>query len=268
MVAQHHRRLHPVRAEDDSLVLRQLSERRDDLAGERTRTANRLHALLRDLIPGGAKRNLSADQAAALLRGVHPVTAADAQRKQLSRELVADLRRLDTALQRNTEDIAAAVTAAGTSVTQIHGVGPVLAAKIIGHSGAIGRFPTRHHYAGYCGTAPIEASSGRRRAVTGSPEPVTVSSTEPCTWSRSARSAPATPAGSSTSANSPKRRPRRRLGGRSNAGCATRSTATSSEINKQLLDIQRRCGVESARSFGRRLSWQCSCALGRTGRPT
>jgi hypothetical protein len=107
MVAQHHRRLHPVRAEDDSLVLRLLSERRDDLAGERTRTANRLHALLRDLIPGGAKRNLSADQAAALLRGVQPMTAADAQRKQLSRELVADLRRLDAALQRNSEDIAA-----------------------------------------------------------------------------------------------------------------------------------------------------------------
>ena len=74
MVAQHHRRLQPVRAEDDSLVLRLLSERRDDLAGERTRTVNRLHALLRDLIPGGAKRNLTAEQAAALLRGVHPVT--------------------------------------------------------------------------------------------------------------------------------------------------------------------------------------------------
>jgi transposase len=163
MVAQHHRQLHPVRAEDDSLVLRLLSERRDDLAAERTRTVNRLHALLRDLIPGGAKRNLSADQAAALLRGVHPVTAADAQRKQLSRELVADLRRLDVALQRNSEDIAAAVAAAGTSVTQVHGIGPVLAAKIIGHSGAIGRFPTRNHYASYCGTAPIEASSGEQR---------------------------------------------------------------------------------------------------------
>ena len=101
MVAQHHRRLHPVRAEDHSVVLRLLSERRDDLAGERTRTANRLHALLRDLIAGGAKRNLTAEQAAALLRGVRPVTAADAQRKELARELVADLRRLDAALQRN-----------------------------------------------------------------------------------------------------------------------------------------------------------------------
>jgi transposase len=144
-------------------VLRLLSERRDDLAAERTRTANRLHALLRDLIPGGAKRNLTADQAAALLRGVRPVTAVDTQRQRLSRDLVADLRRLDAALERNSEDIATAVTASGTSVTQIHGVGPVLAAKIIGHSGAVDRFPSRHHYASYCGTAPIEASSGEQR---------------------------------------------------------------------------------------------------------
>ncbi len=76
---------------------------------------------------------------------------------------MADLRRLDAALGRNNEDIAAVVTVSGTTVTQIHGVGPVLAAKIIGHSGAIMRFPNRHHYASYCGTAPIEASSGEQR---------------------------------------------------------------------------------------------------------
>jgi transposase len=80
------------------------------------------------------------------------VTAVDTQRKQLSRELVADLRRLDAALGRNSDDIAA-VSASGTSITQIHGIGPVLAAKIIGHSGAVERFPSRHHYASYCGTA-------------------------------------------------------------------------------------------------------------------
>jgi transposase len=162
-VAQHHQGLHPVRAEDDSVVLRLLSQHRDDLAGERTRTANRLHALLRDLIAGGAKRNLTADQATALLRSVRPVTAADVQRKDLSRQLVTDLRRLDAALQRNADEIAAAVAAHGTSVTEIHGVGPVLAAKIVGHSSAVDRFPTRHHYASYCGTAPIEASSGELR---------------------------------------------------------------------------------------------------------
>jgi transposase len=162
-VAQYHRRLHPVHAEDHSVVLRLLSERRDDLAEERTRTANRLHALLRDLVEGGAKRNLTADCAVALLRRVHPTTRVDEQRKALARDLVADLRRLDSALKRNATDIAAAVTAHGTTLTQIHGVGPVLAAKIVGHTRTAGWFPSRHHYASYCGTAPIEASSGDQR---------------------------------------------------------------------------------------------------------
>jgi transposase len=48
-------------------------------------------------------------------------------------------------------------------LTEIHGVGSVLAAKILGHTNDIRRFPTRHHYASYCGTAPIEASSGEHR---------------------------------------------------------------------------------------------------------
>ena len=163
VVALHHPRLHPVRAEDHSVVLRLLSGRRDDLAEERTRTVNRLHAVLRELIAGGAKRNLSAGQAAALLRGVRPATAVDEQRKALARDLVGDLRRLDNALQRNATDIASAVAVHRTSVTQVHGIGPVLAAKIIGHSSTVARFPTRHHYASYCGTAPIEASSDEQR---------------------------------------------------------------------------------------------------------
>ena len=66
-------------------------------------------------------------------------------------------------LRRNGEDIATAVAAHGTSVTQIHGIGPILAAKILGHTSAVERFPTRHHFASYCGTAPIEASSGEQR---------------------------------------------------------------------------------------------------------
>jgi hypothetical protein len=56
------------------MILRLLAERRDDLAGERTRILNRLHGLLRDLLPGGAPSNLSAAKAAALLRGVPPAT--------------------------------------------------------------------------------------------------------------------------------------------------------------------------------------------------
>jgi transposase len=141
-VAQHHARLHPVQAEDHSLVLRLLSERRDDVAGERTRTVNRLHALLRDLIPGGANRNLTATTAAGLLRTIRPMNSIDEQRKSLARDLVADLRRLDLALERNAAQIDEAVTAHGSTLTEIHGIGPVLAAKIIGHTSAVARFPT------------------------------------------------------------------------------------------------------------------------------
>jgi transposase len=58
--------------------------------------------------------------------------------------------------------IAQAVTAHGTHLTDIVGIGPVLAALIIGHTGDIRRFPDKGHFASYAGTAPIEASSAKR----------------------------------------------------------------------------------------------------------
>ena len=64
-VTQRNERLRPVQAENHTVVLRLLSDRRDDLVAERTRTLNRLHVLLRDLHPGGAKRDLSTLQATA-----------------------------------------------------------------------------------------------------------------------------------------------------------------------------------------------------------
>jgi transposase len=49
----------------------------------------------------------------------------------------------------------------GTTLTEIFGVGPILAAKIIGTVGNVARLPTKAHYfASYSATAPVEASSG------------------------------------------------------------------------------------------------------------
>jgi transposase len=62
--AIHHRRLRPVALEDQTVVFRLLSDRRDDLVAERTRILSRLHVLLADLYPGGAKRELTAARAA------------------------------------------------------------------------------------------------------------------------------------------------------------------------------------------------------------
>src|SRR3954447_11398471 len=50
----------PAAAEDATTVLAMLDERRLNLTQQRTRTVNQLHALLRELLPGGAPTNLTA----------------------------------------------------------------------------------------------------------------------------------------------------------------------------------------------------------------
>ena len=158
--ALHHHRLRRVVLEDQTVILRLLSDRRDDLVAERTRTLSRLHVLLVDLRPGGATRELTATRAAALLRRIHPITAVDLERKRIARELLADVRRLDRQVKTASQAIRTAVRDHGTTLTQVYGVGPVLAAKLLGHTGDITRFPSRDHFASYTGTAPVEASSG------------------------------------------------------------------------------------------------------------
>jgi transposase len=159
-VAQSQPDLHRVGAEDHSAVLRLLSDRRDELTGERRRAVNRLHRLLRDLRPGGAPTELSATRASELVGHIRPEAAVDLERKVMARALVADLRRIDRALVENRARCAAAVAASDTTVTDIFGISDVLAAKILGHVGDVGRFSSADCFASYSGTAPIEVSSG------------------------------------------------------------------------------------------------------------
>jgi transposase len=55
-----------------------------------------------------------------------------------------------------------AVRASGTSLTDVYGIGPVLACALIGYTGDISRFKSRDQFAAYNGTAPVEVSSGGR----------------------------------------------------------------------------------------------------------
>src|SRR5829696_1286169 len=162
-VALHCGRLRTVTAEDQTSILRLLAERRDDLAGERTRILNRLHVLLRDLVHGGAPTDLTAAKAAALLRRVRPVTATAACRRQLARDLLGDLRRVDARLKANKAQLQEALAATGSTLTQVHGLGVIRAAKPLGHVGDIGRFPSQDHFASYTATAPLDASSGNHQ---------------------------------------------------------------------------------------------------------
>jgi transposase len=161
LAASRNERLTAVDPEVGSEALRLLSERREDLVAERTRALNRLHGLLRDLVPGGVAGTLSAHRAARILRGIRPQEGASTRlRRRLASEILRDVRTLDRKIADLNGRIEAEVEASGTTLTEIFGIGPILAAKIIGTVGNVVRFPTKAHFASYAGTAPVEASSG------------------------------------------------------------------------------------------------------------
>jgi transposase len=72
------------------------------------------------------------------------------------------VQRLDEQLKASHRRIRTAVTASGTSLTELFGVGPIIACYLIGFTGDIRRFANRDAYAAYNGTAPVERSSGGR----------------------------------------------------------------------------------------------------------
>ena len=74
----------------------------------------------------------------------------------------ADLRSLDQKIKESARQIAALVKASGSTLTEVFGVGPIIAGRVVAEAGDVGRFPDADHFASYNGTAPIEASSGEQ----------------------------------------------------------------------------------------------------------
>src|ERR1700683_4403939 len=152
-----------VSAEDYPAVLKVWSKRHRDLARTRNQVACRLHAVLCDLIPGGHPKEISAAHGARILAQISASGAVALARAELAAEFLADLHHLDVQLHATRKKLAAAVKASPTTLTQVFGVGPVIAGTIIGDVGDVARFPGRDHFAAYNGTAPVEVSSGNRK---------------------------------------------------------------------------------------------------------
>ena len=153
----------PVRPDDHAAVLKIWAKRHRDLSRTRNQVACRLHAALCELVPGGLAKEIYADQAARILAGAEPRGAVAQARAELAAELVADLRRVDVLLRETKKKLTMAVRACGTSLTGLFGVGPVIAATVIGDVRDVSRFRGRDRFAAYDGTAPIEVSSGNRK---------------------------------------------------------------------------------------------------------
>ncbi len=149
-----------VRGEDHTQVLRMLAKRHLELTALRTQAACRLHAVLAQLRPGGMALRLSAKQASRMLGGMRTLDAIGNQRRLTARTHLGDIRRLDRDIKANRTLIRQAVATSRTTVTDVYGVGPVVAALLVGYTGDVGRFASADHYAAYNGTAPVEYSSG------------------------------------------------------------------------------------------------------------
>jgi transposase len=77
--------------DDATVALRLMVDRRDRLGRTRTDTVNRLHALLLDLVAGGAKKHLTAPQARCILAAVRPRDVVGRTRRQVASELITEL---------------------------------------------------------------------------------------------------------------------------------------------------------------------------------
>jgi transposase len=141
-------------------VLRILADRRRSLGEDHSRMVSRLHQLLLELIPGGAKKDLSAAQAKALPARVRPRDAAGKARRRVAAELISDLERIYQRKKEANKELNTLLAATGTTLTDLHGIGPSGAARLLAEVGDVTRFPDKAHFASWNGTAPIDASSG------------------------------------------------------------------------------------------------------------
>lgn len=127
--------LRTVTTEDHVTVLRILANRHTQLSSLKTQAASRLHAVLAELIPGGLNTEMTPNKASKLLRRVRPVSMVETERKRIAHQLLTEVRRLNNQRIASKARLAVAVQASGTSLTDIYGAGPIVAALLIGHSG-------------------------------------------------------------------------------------------------------------------------------------
>ncbi|WIY01955.1 transposase [Amycolatopsis mongoliensis] len=152
-----------VQVDPELVVMTMLVDLRDELGRARTQTVNRLHRLLTELFPGGAKKFLSATQARALVAAIKPRDIVGKTRRRLAVELIAELETIDKKTKAADKDLRELVIARGSTLLDLHGIGPSGAARLLADVGDIHRFGNRDRFASWNGTAPLDASSGEQQ---------------------------------------------------------------------------------------------------------
>ena len=144
--------------------LKLLVDTRDQLVQEEARVRNRLHALLLAMAPGYRTSTGALISRAALDRARHLALKArrsDPVRARLAMRAIERLRAIGAETRELEEEIAAIVRAGGNEhLLAICGVGPLVAAKILGEVRDVHHYSSAAAFAAHAGTAPVPASSG------------------------------------------------------------------------------------------------------------
>jgi transposase len=143
-------------------ALRMLADRREELTRARIQTVNRFHRLLAELTPGKSKKDITTGQAKAILASVRPRDLAGKTRRRLAAEQLAELVVVEKKIKTLTKELKTMVLARGSTLMDLPGVGPVVAARILADVGDVARFADRNRFASWTGTAPLDASSGEQ----------------------------------------------------------------------------------------------------------
>ena len=134
---------------------------RDQLVRARTQVANRVHADLVVVSPGYEQvvPNLRAKRHVAKARSL--ISRDRSVQAELVRRRLEEILRLEAQIAEADRRIVVTLEQAETTLTQIPGVGPFIAAKILGEVGEISRIRSKASFAMLSGTAPVIASSGQ-----------------------------------------------------------------------------------------------------------
>src|ERR1700720_687618 len=84
-------------------------------------------------------------------RGASGGSRRSAARKQLARDLVAEIRDTDQRLKTLTAQITDSLDAHGTRLREVPGIGPVIAGRLLGRTRRAGRFRSASAFANYAG---------------------------------------------------------------------------------------------------------------------
>src|SRR4051794_10671487 len=162
IVAVRTRSLRVLKVDGELEALRLLADRREALTRRRVQTVDRLQALLAELLPGEAKKDITPLQAKAMLAGIRPRDVAGKTRRRIAAEELAELISVDARIKKATAELEAMVLVRHSRLMDLHGVGPVVAARILADVGDVARFADRNRFASWTGTAPLDASSGEQ----------------------------------------------------------------------------------------------------------